>query len=59
MSEEIIEILEDINKATGTTVIMATHDRDVVNKFKKRVVVLKDGRLVKDYEEGKYDNEAI
>ena len=38
---------------------MATHDKDIVNKFKKRVIVLKEGRIVKDYEEGKYDNEAI
>ena len=30
-----------------------------LNKFKKRVVVIKEGRIVKDYEEGKYDNEAI
>ena len=59
MSEEIVNVLEDINKSVGTTVIMATHDRDIVNKFKKRVIALKDGRVVKDYAEGKYDNEAI
>ena len=33
--------------------------KDIVNKLKKRVVILKDGRLVKDEEKGKYDNEAI
>ena len=38
---------------------MATHDREIVNKMKKRVLVLKEGRLVKDYEKGKYDDEAI
>ena len=59
MSLEIVKVLAQINKTTGTTLIMATHDRDIVNKFKKRVIVLKDGRVVKDYEEGKYDNEAI
>ena len=59
MSLEIVKVLEDINKTTGTTVIMATHDKDIVNKFKKRVIVLKEGRVAKDYEEGKYDNEAI
>lgn len=59
MSEDIVKVLENINKEMGTTVIMATHDRDIVNKFKKRVVVLKSGRIVKDYEEGEYDNEAI
>ena len=59
MSLEIVKVLEEINKTTGTTVIMATHDKDIVNKFKKRVIAIKDGRIVKDYEEGKYDNEAI
>ena len=59
MSLEIVKVLAQINKTTGTTVIMATHDKDIVNKFKKRVIALKDGRIVKDYEEGKYDNEAI
>ena len=59
MSMEIVKLLDSINKATGTTVIMATHDREIVNKMKKRVLVLKEGRLVKDYEKGKYDHEAI
>ncbi len=59
MSLEIVKVLDDINRTIGTTVIMATHDKEIVNKFKKRVVVLKQGRMVKDYEEGKYDNEAI
>ena len=57
MSEEIVGVLDNINKSIDTTVIMATHDRDMVNKFKKRVV--DGGRLVKDIEEGKYDNEAV
>jgi ABC-type ATPase involved in cell division len=38
---------------------MATHDEKIVNKFKKRVIVIKEGRIAKDYEEGKYDHEAI
>lgn len=59
MSMEIVKVLDNINKTTGTTVIMATHDREIVNKMKKRVLVLKEGRLVKDYEKGKYDDEAI
>ena len=37
---------------------MATHDREIVNKMKKRVIVLKDGYLIKDYEKGKYYDEA-
>jgi len=59
MSLEIIKILEQINKTIGTTILVVTHDREIVNKMKKRVIVLKDGRLVKDFAKGKYDNEAI
>jgi len=59
MSQEIVNVLDDINSTMGTTVIMATHDRDIVNKFKKRVIAIKDGRIAKDYEKGTYDNEAI
>ena len=59
MSLEIVKVLQEINKTTGTTVIMATHDKDIVNKFKQRVIAIKEGRIAKDYEEGKYDNEAI
>ena len=58
-SMEIVKVLDDINKTIGTTIIMATHDKEIVNKLKKRVLVLKDGRLVRDYEKGKYDNEAV
>ncbi len=56
-SMEIMKILDNINKTIGTTIIMATHDKEIVNKMKKRVIVLKDGHLVKDYEKGKYDDE--
>lgn len=59
MSLEIVKVLAEINKTTGTTIVMATHDKEIVNKFKKRVIIIKEGRIVKDYEEGKYDNEAI
>lgn len=58
-SMEIMKVLEDINNTLGTTIIMATHDKDIVNKMKKRVITLKDGRLVSDIEKGKYNNEAI
>lgn len=58
-SKEIMEILDTINKEMGTTIIMATHDKDIVNRMKKRVVALKDGRLVKDVEKGGYCSEAI
>ncbi len=59
MSMEIMKVLEAINEETKTTIIMATHDKEIVNKMGKRVIVLKEGRLVKDYEKGKYKNEDI
>ena len=58
MSMEIMKVLEDINKARGTTIIMATHDKDIVNKMKKQVITLKEGRLVAFKEKGTY-NEAV
>ena len=36
MSMEIMQVLEQINKSCGTTIIMATHDKDIVNKMKKK-----------------------
>lgn len=59
MSKEIMDVLDNINKEIGTTIIMATHDRDIVNRMQKRVILLKDGRLIKDYEKGTYDNENV
>ncbi len=59
MSMEIVRIIEGINQTLGTTIIMATHDRDIVDKMNKRVLILKEGRLVKDYEKGKYDHASF
>ena len=59
ISMEIMDILIKINKENGTTILMVTHDTDIVNKMKKRVIVLKDGRLVGDYKEVTYKNESI
>lgn len=50
----IIRVLENINKELGTTIVMATHDRDIVNRMQKRVIVIEEGRIAKDYEKGKY-----
>jgi len=47
ISLDIVHLLERINR-TGTTVVMATHDDDVVNELKRRVVELRDGELVRD-----------
>ena len=57
-SMEIMKVLEEINKL-GTTIIMVTHDNDIVKKMKKRVILLDAGRIVKDYEKGTYKNERI
>lgn len=54
ISMEIMDILNSINKELGTTILMVTHDIDIVSSMKKRVLVLKDGRLDADYEEGRF-----
>lgn len=56
-SMEIMKVLEAINNL-GTTVIMVTHDRDIVNKMKKRTILLESGRILKDYEKGTYTYET-
>tara|TARA_B100001175_G_scaffold220035_1_gene187278 strand:+ start:1626 stop:2303 length:678 start_codon:yes stop_codon:yes gene_type:complete len=53
LSIQILTLLEKINRA-GTTVLMATHDSSIVNRRKKRVLQLKDGKLVSDAAEGRY-----
>ena len=53
-----MKVLEDINNNRGTTIIMATHDRDIVNTMKKQVITLKEGRLVSFKKKGTYYNEA-
>ena len=59
-SKEIMEVINKINKELGTTVVMATHDKDIVNRMKKRVVVIKDGLIEGDYLKGSYKvNENI
>lgn len=58
-SMEIMNVLEAVNKKLGTTIIMATHDRDIVNKMKKRVLLLDNGQLKNDYMEGAFNYESI
>ena len=58
MSMEIMKVLDDINKNLGTTIIVVTHDKVIVNKMKKQVITLKEGRLVNNKEKGTYDNES-
>ncbi len=50
---EIMDLLEDIN-AMGTTVVMATHARDIVDNMQKRVIALRNGLLIRDLERGGY-----
>jgi cell division transport system ATP-binding protein len=52
-SQDIMALIERINLA-GTTVIMATHDRGIVDRLKKRVVELKDGEIIRDQVGGSY-----
>ena len=49
-----MKVIENINKELGTTIIMATHDKDIVNRMKKRVLVINHGVLVGDYAKGSY-----
>lgn len=52
-SKEIVNLLVEVNNQ-GTTVMMATHNDEIVNFFKKRVIVLEKGKLIKDERKGKY-----
>lgn len=49
----IINLLMKINEL-GTTVILATHNKDIVNQLEKRVISMEDGRIIRDEEKGKY-----
>ncbi|MFB4164564.1 cell division ATP-binding protein FtsE [Alteribacillus sp. JSM 102045] len=55
-SWEIMDILEDIN-SRGTTILMATHNREIVNTIKKRVIAIDSGRIVRDELRGDYGYE--
>jgi cell division transport system ATP-binding protein len=50
---EIINLLEKINEL-GTTVVLATHDKDVINSLKRRVITIEKGKIVRDEKRGKY-----
>ena len=52
-SLDIVRLLDRINR-TGTTIVMATHDHDIVNQLRKRVVELKDGEIIRDENQGVY-----
>lgn len=54
-SMEIMGVLQEINKL-GTTIIMVTHNHEIVKRLKKRVILLDAGRMLKDYAEGTYES---
>lgn len=53
-SEEIIRLLERINNEESTTILMVTHDKSLVEKYKKRTILLDNGYVVADLMEGGY-----
>ena len=55
-SMEIMRLLEDINKR-GTTVVVVTHNKEIVNLMQKRVITLKKGKVISDEEKGGYRDE--
>lgn len=56
-SWEIMKLLRQINRR-GTTIIMATHDKEIVDTMRRRVITLDQGRLVRDHDKGGYEHEA-
>lgn len=56
-ASEIMALIDDINKA-GTTVIMATHAKDIVDDMKRRVIAIDKGEVVRDEKKGGYEDES-
>lgn len=52
-AQEIIDLLVKINKF-GTTIVLVTHNRDIVNALRKRVITIDRGQIISDQEEGEY-----
>lgn len=57
-SVDVVKLLDRINSAGGTTVVMATHDHAIVDQFRKRVVELENGKVVRDQARGVYGYET-
>ena len=53
ISLDIVRLLDPINR-TGTTIVMATHDADIVNDLRRRVLQLEDGVAVRDEQHASY-----
>jgi cell division transport system ATP-binding protein len=56
-SWEIMDIFKEINKR-GTTILMATHNREIVNTIRKRVIAIENGNVVRDEVRGEYGYEG-
>lgn len=52
-TDEIIKLLLKIHEM-GTTLVLATHDKDIVNRLKKRVITLENGKIIRDEEKGRF-----
>ena len=55
-SQEIIELLERINEVNNTTILVVTHDKEIVQKYKKRTILIEDGCIKTDTSTGGYAN---
>ena len=55
-SWEIMNIFEEINKS-GTTIVMATHDKTIVDRMRRRVIALEKGKIIRDEAKGGYGDE--
>ena len=58
-SREIVKVINKINKELKTTVVMVTHDKEIVNSMRKRVVTLSNGVIVDDTQKGSYVADEI
>lgn len=50
---EVVSLLEKVNKA-GKTIILSTHDREIINKLGKRVITIENGKIIRDEAEGRF-----
>ncbi|HAW71900.1 MAG TPA: cell division ATP-binding protein FtsE, partial [Firmicutes bacterium] len=53
----IMDLLVEINRR-GTTVLMATHNKDIVNRMRRRVIAMEHGKIIRDEQRGAYDIES-
>ena len=58
-SKEIVKVINKINKEMKTTVVMVTHDKEIVNSMRKRVITLSNGVIVDDTQKGSYVADEI